>query len=151
MTPELVVLGLRVLGAAALYGFLAYMGALMWRDLRQAGRESAPIPSACLVIRGDKGTAQAYPLVESNTLGRAADNTIGLQNERVSAHHARLNFEGGQWVLEDLGSTNGTRVNGVNVIQPLVVTYGDTIALGEVDLLLTPGDAGGAAPPAAEA
>jgi pSer/pThr/pTyr-binding forkhead associated (FHA) protein len=76
-----------------------------------------------------------------NLLGRAADNTIRLLDKSVSAYHARLSFQSGQWWLEDLGSRNGTMVNRVRLEGPLVVTYGDVIQLGGVGCVLAPGDA----------
>ena len=72
-----------------------------------------------------------------NMIGRAADNTIVLSDERVSAHHARITFTGGQWVLEDLGSRNGTFVNELPLEGPLVVALEDRIQIGSVILELT--------------
>lgn len=49
------------------------------------------------------------------TLGRAADNGCVLAHDSVSRRHARLHDEGGRWIIEDLGSKNGVRVNGSRV------------------------------------
>lgn len=59
-----------------------------------------------------------------------------LQDETASAHHPRLSFHEGQWWLEDLGSRNGTTVNGIALEGPLVLTYGDQIAFGRVEFLM---------------
>ncbi len=79
------------------------------------------------------------PLGEISLLGRAADNTIRIDDPTISQHHARIGFRSGQWILEDLGSRNGTRVNGITVEGPLVITYGDDLQFGEVMLGLRPG------------
>lgn len=55
---------------------------------------------------------QHFPLQPETTLGAAADNTICLHDQFVSNHHARLKWDGVKWWLEDLGSTNGTFLNG---------------------------------------
>ena len=70
--------------------------------------------------------------LETNLVGRAADNTIRVDHVTVSSHHARIAFRSGRWILEDLGSRNGTRVNGIAVEGPLVITYGDDLQFGEV-------------------
>jgi len=63
------------------------------------------------------------------TIGRALDNDIRLANTRVSRHHSRIEAKGDQaWVI-DLGSANGTQVNGERVTRKLLVS-GDEIELG---------------------
>jgi hypothetical protein len=64
------------------------------------------------------------------TIGRAADNDIVLPDPRVSRHHARVTGRRGTIVYTDLGSTNGSRVNGVAVGE-LVLGAGDRIQLGD--------------------
>ena len=64
------------------------------------------------------------------TIGRAADNDLVLPDGRVSRHHARLIGRRGTLVYIDLGSTNGSRVNGVTVGE-LVLGEGDRIELGD--------------------
>ena len=63
------------------------------------------------------------------TIGRAADVDVVVVDPLVSRRHARLGPRGGRLVLEDLGSTNGTRVND-QVVREAVVAPGDRIELG---------------------
>jgi pSer/pThr/pTyr-binding forkhead associated (FHA) protein len=95
-------------------------------------------------------TPEAVPLGSSNLLGRAADNAICLDDPLVSAHHARISFAGGQWLLEDLGSRNGTRVNDLMVESPIALAAGDVLTLGGITLSFEAGPAqdGGRAAPA---
>jgi hypothetical protein len=64
------------------------------------------------------------------TIGRAADNDLVLPDSRVSRHHARISGRRGTLVYADLGSTNGSRVNGVPVGE-LVLGAGDRIEVGD--------------------
>jgi LysM repeat protein len=64
------------------------------------------------------------------TLGRAADNDIVIDDAEVSRHHARMTLRGNDWVLEDLGSRNGTFVNGQRITGPVILTPGSQVALG---------------------
>jgi FHA domain len=63
------------------------------------------------------------------TIGREDDNTVRLNDERVSRFHAKIQEDGGQVILTDLESTNGTRING-HPIQMRVLQIGDQIAIG---------------------
>lgn len=69
------------------------------------------------------------------TIGRGSDNAVVLQDARVSRHHARLQARRGALVFRDLGSTNGSRVNGVRVAE-VVLGEGDRIELGDTVLVV---------------
>jgi FHA domain-containing protein len=64
------------------------------------------------------------------TLGRSRDCDIVVDDANVSRQHAELRPRGGGWVLSDLGSTNGTRLNGRSIQAPEVVRPGDEIEIG---------------------
>jgi len=63
-------------------------------------------------------------------LGRSRECEIVLSDPNVSRRHAEIRPRGGGWVLDDLGSTNGVSVNGVQVDRPKVLSDGDDIELG---------------------
>jgi hypothetical protein len=69
------------------------------------------------------------------TIGRAGDNQLVLDDARVSRHHARLQARGGTLVFTDIGSTNGSRVNGVRVGE-IVLGEGDRIEIGDTVLIV---------------
>ncbi len=70
------------------------------------------------------------------TLGRADDSTLVLSDDYASGHHARLVQGDGAWVLEDLGSTNGTYLAGAKVTRPTPVRLGEPIRIGKTVLEL---------------
>ena len=70
------------------------------------------------------------------TLGRADDSTLVLTDDYASTRHARLMPGEGTWVLEDLGSTNGTYLSGAKVVRPTPVPVGQQIRIGKTVLEL---------------
>jgi pSer/pThr/pTyr-binding forkhead associated (FHA) protein len=77
---------------------------------------------------------KVYDLIEERiTLGRALDNMIRLEDGTVSHHHAMLLQEGNEYKLRDLNSTNGTRVNGMRIVETKL-HHGDQVRLGSVEL-----------------
>jgi hypothetical protein len=139
MNPESVVLALRVVMALALYGFLGAALFILWSEIRRPARgEEGPPDAHVLLLEGD-AAGSVYPLLQTNLIGRAADNSIRLSDSTVSAYHLRLAFQGGQWWAEDLGSRNGSAVNDLALEGPMVVTYGDVVRLGKVPLRMERG------------
>jgi predicted component of type VI protein secretion system len=86
---------------------------------------SGPTPGVTFALDGDQ-----------ITIGRDSTNGVAINDAEVSRRHARLNFQGGKYVLEDLGSTNGTFVNGQRLAGPVVLKPGDVVSLGEQIVLM---------------
>jgi hypothetical protein len=77
---------------------------------------------------------RTYPLsVGSTVIGRGDQANLRLPDVGISRRHARLDFDGGQVVLTDLGSTNGTSVNGQRV-SAVALNPGDMIQIGTTTL-----------------
>jgi ABC-type multidrug transport system ATPase subunit len=68
------------------------------------------------------------------TVGRAPDNDHVVDHPMVSSHHARLTAQTGGWLLEDLGSANGTFLNGERVAAPTAISGEDRVQIGPVRL-----------------
>lgn len=68
-------------------------------------------------------------------LGREETCDIVIQDAEVSRRHCQISWEGNAYVIQDLGSTNGTFVNGSQITVPRVLTNGDTIGLGQTTLI----------------
>jgi len=72
------------------------------------------------------------------SVGRLDDNDVVLPKNNVSKHHARLVLKDERFLLEDMGSTNGTYVNGRKIASPIVVAGGDKIYIGDFILAIAP-------------
>lgn len=93
-------------------------------------------PAARLRIIARDGEEHVHEFDGSGlTMGRAADNDLVIADSRVSRHHARIVGRRGTLVYADLGSTNGSRVNGVQVGE-LVLGAGDRIELGDTVIMV---------------
>ncbi len=74
---------------------------------------------------------------ETVSLGRNPRCTIVLEDRFASKRHAEIALTEGRWVLRDLQSTNGTRVNNKRVTEPMPLADGDVISIGEIRLRFT--------------
>jgi pSer/pThr/pTyr-binding forkhead associated (FHA) protein len=79
---------------------------------------------------------QAYPLGDELTLGRAAGCQVTVDDTFVSQFHARVFSRDGRFMVEDLGSTNGTYLNRKKVSGPMVMEPGDRLQVGNTVLEL---------------
>ncbi len=86
---------------------------------------SGPTPGAAYMLEGDQ-----------ITIGRDSSNGIVINDAEISRRHARLTFQGGKYILEDLGSTNGTFVNGQRLAGPRVLKPGEVVSFGEQIVLV---------------
>lgn len=90
-----------------------------------------------LVVRTGPNPGTVFDLTKEVTmLGRDVTNDIPLGDAEISRQHSRLTRTPGGMVLEDLGSTNGTFVNGDRLSSPRVLQPGDIVGLGENVTLL---------------
>lgn len=71
---------------------------------------------------------------EKVTVGRLPDNTLQIEDASVSSHHAEIVLEGDKYHLFDLGSTNGTFVNG-EAITDVVLSHGDEVKFGRIETI----------------
>ena len=83
----------------------------------------------CLIL---VGTGGRVPLAEGLTVGRGPDNALRLDDGSVSSHHAVFRCLGGNWMLQDLGSTNATWVNEERVQERVWLKEGDRLRFGLV-------------------
>jgi pSer/pThr/pTyr-binding forkhead associated (FHA) protein len=147
---EAVLLGLKV-------GFLVLLYLFIWRIVRSVAKDLR-LPQESFVLAPQQAAAAglgrpqsgllvvlASPALDPGTereldsspvtLGRATENDLVLDSDEfASVNHARIEpRRDGVWV-EDLGSTNGTFLNGVKLTRPRKLTPGDVIRVGETDL-----------------
>ena len=85
-----------------------------------------------LVMERGPQPGQVFELPRSTvSIGRDPGNQIVIEDSQVSRQHARITPQGGLMVVEDLGSTNGTRVNGLRITGPHTLAHRDAISLGD--------------------
>lgn len=93
-------------------------------------------PGYWLVMRRGPMRNQIYQLEAALVnIGRDIANDIAIRDGQVSSYHLRLTLQGQNYCVEDLGSTNGTRVNGLQISRRTRLNDGDIIALGDSILL----------------
>lgn len=101
------------------------------------------VTAARLLLRRGPATQHEYYLTKpTTTIGREAVNNVPLADPEVSRRHARITYQEGRYVLEDLGSTNGTFVNGRRIASPTILNEGDVIDVGELFSFTFQGGAG---------
>jgi FHA domain-containing protein len=149
--PPLVLTILKVVFLALLYLFIARAVRVIYLDLvgprvprASATQHAAPAGSAprkrrgqpkSLVVTEAEGDPRAYPMAtEPLSIGRADACTVVLGDTYASQMHARVFPKDGGWLVEDLGSTNGTYLNRAKVTSPSEVGPGDEIRIGKTTL-----------------
>ena len=90
------------------------------------------MPEYALSMRTGPTPGKSYPISgEMVTIGREPGNSIVINDAEISRRHARMTFQGGFYILEDLGSTNGTFVNGLKLSAPHPLHGGEVVSFGE--------------------
>ena len=92
------------------------------------------------IVRPDGSQTDHELTEETLTIGRAPDNIFPIDDVSVSSHHAQIAPSAGIFLLKDLGSTNGTMVNGTE-LQPeteYTLKPGDRVRFGKVDSIFDP-------------
>jgi len=106
-------------------------------------RPSAPhIASAPrLILKGQGAGITEYPLGDSSVLGRSTTASVRLADREVSRKHSQIDREGNDYVLRDLGSSNGTFLNGKRIVGPVKLGDGDEVLIGtsKMEFRLTSG------------
>lgn len=92
-------------------------------------------PAPYLLITAGSGRGQTFELRGEASLGRSRANSIVLSDGKVSRTHARLDPVRSTYILTDLGSANGTFVNGVRITQPVRLRDGDSLQVGDIQLV----------------
>ncbi len=134
----IVLLVLRAAMTIALYAFLGWALWLLWRDLKNQQRALTAQQVTPLNVQIEIGSmtwTQQFTTLEI-IIGRDPNVQCVIDSKTVSTHHARLNFDRGQWWVEDLESTNGTLLNQEPVSTPTVVALGDQLRCGEATITI---------------
>lgn len=145
MTPEITLFSLRLLSAFLLLAFLGLISWFLFQDIRsnRLGMVNQVARLGRLrVIANPSGEPAEGTMIELNpvsTVGRNARNSIVLDDGYISGEHALITWRDSKWWLEDLGSRNGTLLNGVPLHEPAVISSGDILTIGKIQLKLESG------------
>lgn len=144
MAPDVLLFVIRVLSALLLLGFLGLIAWLIYHDLRvtravlQDRRRSHGRIRAFRQGAEEQDEEHLFPLTPMTSIGRASTNSVVLDDDYVSSEHALIMLRGQQWWLEDLNSRNGTLLNGVQLTESTVISAGDVIIIGNMQLKVEP-------------
>ncbi|MBK6708992.1 MAG: FHA domain-containing protein [Candidatus Promineifilaceae bacterium] len=140
MDPLIVLFLLRLLAAVLLLGFFGLFAWLIYQDVLLTKAVLAIQQQATGSLRviksesGEPAPDTMYALRPLTSIGRAKSSTILLDDGYVSSEHVLITQRHGQWWLEDLGSRNGTLLNGAPLVETAVISAGDVITIGGTDL-----------------
>lgn len=137
MIPNIVFIALRYALLGLLFLFLIFVVRAIYRDVN-APRAAAKAPRRrkndmphLLLVAGDRNLGAKYYLSGEVSIGRAGGCQVVIDDTYASQQHARVLESGGGFVVEDIGSTNGTYVNGRKLSYPLELRHGDRIKIGK--------------------
>lgn len=144
---EWTMLLLRVVFIFLLYFFVFQVIRVTTRELRAAAEPrpayaagpEAP-PGAIVVVTPGEAALDVGAIIELepvSVLGRHRDATVFIPSRHVSSQHAQLSWDEGHWWIVDLGSTNGTLLNGQPVTRPMQLQSGDQLELAGTVLELS--------------
>jgi hypothetical protein len=136
--------GVRIAFLLLLYLFLLRAFGVLHRALvAERAVDGATRALGVLIVERNAGHAprvgERFSLRASTSIGRDAGNDVPLSDEAASARHAVLELRDGEWWIEDLGSTNGTVVNGTRIERAERLHFGDELAIGRIALRLEKG------------
>ena len=136
-TYKLLIWIMRFILIGLIYVFLYRIIKVMYKDLKEDKKGTEASAGVEVVSAGTNGgnditIGTVYPLHGSTTIGRMPDNNITIDSQYVSGHHAKIYIKNNTYVVKDMGSTNGTFLNGDKIERPMAIDFGDLIDIGGV-------------------
>ncbi len=122
--------------------FLALLFIFLWQVTRAVrshigsspGAQVEGIGAELVVLTGSREALRVRLRAQGHVVGRSPECDIPIDDPYASEFHARVGLQGETVVVHDLGSTNGTYVNGRRVTSPTTVSRGDTVQIGKTTL-----------------
>jgi len=109
----------------------------MVENVHREVTQSGPVMTPELKVTRGENLGEIFKVKGKTTIGRERDNDIVLIDPRISRYHSQITRENGEWVIEDLGSSNQTYLNDLPITEPTPLQPGDRIGLGELELTIS--------------
>lgn len=124
---------------AIIYVIIFFALRIMYKDVKGASKVKAPKRRKKLGLEvvqtgGNENikVGSVYLMQGDFTIGRKPNNSLIISDPFVSGNHAKITFKNDEYILEDLGSTNGTILNGKLLQENAYLTIDDEIKIGEL-------------------
>lgn len=134
---EILKFGLKIGVIVLIYFIIFYALKIMYTDTKTSGKKRNKVKKATVGLEviqaGDNSnlkTGGVLPLADIITMGRKSDNTVVLDDKYVSSHHVKIYKRNNEYVIEDLDSTNGTKINETRIENRVTLRTGDVIKVG---------------------
>lgn len=118
--------------------FLGLLFLFVWQVARSMGDHVGRVAAnprrrvgEIVIVRSETQAGHTYPVKDSLVFGRSEDSDVILDDPYASEFHLRFTAEGTGLMLHDLGSTNGTYLNGRRVTSPVTLSKGDAVQVGK--------------------
>ncbi|GAB6110034.1 FHA domain-containing protein [Fusibacter bizertensis] len=145
---ELIAMGTKYILTFIIYMFILKIAKLIYIDIKKMSVwEEAKVKNPHLKLlssiekTSEKAVTEIFPLKNAQiTIGRSLDCEIAISDPHISSQHVQLNKTNQSYTLQDLGSANGTYVNGQKISSPVYLKEGDEILLGITKLVFSEGE-----------
>ncbi len=127
---------IRLITLLLLYLFIGWIAYTIFMDLRKTNQPESKVsvtPITLIQANDDLGESRQF-VAQEVLIGRDPANPFYLEDGTVSVRHLKLTFRNQHWWAEDLESTNGSYLNGDQILSPVILTDGDELRLGQVVL-----------------
>ncbi len=118
--------------------FLGFLFLFVWQIARSMGAHVGRVAAnprrrvnEVVVVRSDTQSGQTYAVKDALVFGRSEEADVILDDPYASEFHLRFTAEGSGLMLHDLGSTNGTYLNGRRISSPVALSKGDAVQVGK--------------------
>jgi pSer/pThr/pTyr-binding forkhead associated (FHA) protein len=129
--PDIILALLRIIFLGLVYLFVWQVARAIGSHLGISVRRKRKVGSRVLFVRSESQQGQEFEVNDVIVLGRSDETDVVLDDPYASEFHFRLVSSENGMMLHDLGSTNGTYVNGRRVSAPTQLRHGDTIQVGK--------------------
>ncbi len=132
--PELILTILRLIFLALVYLFIWQVARAISRHLgfgQSGGRSSKRTAKQVAVVRSDSQAGLTFAVNGATVVGRSDQADVMIEDPYASEFHFRLVLTDGNLTVSDLGSTNGTYVNGKRITTPTGLRRGDALQVGK--------------------